>query len=194
VGDGDQSNGYGNEGGEQAMATMAMVMVTKRAMVMATRWWATKRPIATVARAMKMATKRAIALAARAMATKTERAKATDREGNGDGGKSDGNDNEEGNSKGSKSNCCGDEEGEGNDGGGKMDGSGNKEGNGKGGRWQGQEEVWRRQLWWRATKRAMARAATGNGYGKEGGGCSTVALMGAARRTRQLTLRLERGG
>ncbi len=65
------------------------------------------------------------------------------------------------------------------------------------GQWQGREEVCQLQLWWQTTKRAMARAArvkatatkrvmatngdnTGNGYGKEGGGCLTVATMGTA--------------
>ncbi len=134
---------------------------------------------------MKTATKRAMALAARAIATATERAKATDGEGNGDGGKS-------GNSKGAKSDGYGNKEGNGNCG--KIDGNNNKEGDGKGGQWQGWEEFWQRQLWWQAMKREMMRAATGNGYGKEGGGRSTVAMMGTVQRTRPLALRLERGG
>ncbi len=37
-------------------------------------------------------------------------------------------------------------------------------------------------------KREMARAATGNGYGKEGGGHSMVATMGTAQRTWLLML------
>ncbi len=47
-------------------------------MAMATRWLATKRAMATAARAMKTVTKREMALVARAMATKMERAKAMD--------------------------------------------------------------------------------------------------------------------
>jgi hypothetical protein len=43
-------------------------------------------------------------------------------------------------------------------------------------------------------KREMARVATGNGYGKEGGRRLTVAMMGTAQRTQPLTLQLERGG
>ncbi len=53
----------------------------------------------------------------------------------------------------------------------------------------------------RATKRAMATQTkgamvtdgdnTGNGYGKEGGRHSKVAMMGTAQRTRPLVLQLE---
>jgi hypothetical protein len=45
-------------------------------------------------------------------------------------------------------------------------------------------------------KRVMATNGdnTGNGYGKEGGGRSTVVTMGAVQRTHPLVLRLERGG
>ncbi len=75
------------------MATMAMAMATKCAMVMATRWQATKRAMARAARVMTTAKKRAMASAARAMVTMTKRAKATGREGNGDGDKSDCNGN-----------------------------------------------------------------------------------------------------
>jgi hypothetical protein len=178
--------------GGQAIATMAMVTATKRAMVMTTRWRAAKRVMATVARVMKMATKRAMVSVARVMATVTERATSIDGEGNGVGGKSNSDGSEEGNSKGGKSNGYGNKEGNGD--GGKIDGDSNKEGNGKGGQWQGREEVRRWRLWWRATKRAMARAATGNGYGKEGGGRSMAATMGAAQRTRPLALQMERGG
>jgi hypothetical protein len=48
----------------------------------------------------------------------------------------------------------------------------------------------------RATKRVMVTDGnnTGNGYGEEGGGCSTAAMMGMAQRTHPLALRLERGG
>jgi hypothetical protein len=47
-----------------------------------------------------------------------------------------------------------------------------------------------------ATKRVIATNgdSTGNGYGKEGGGRSTVMTMGTAQRTHPLALRLERGG
>ncbi len=47
-----------------------------------------------------------------------------------------------------------------------------------------------------ATKRVMATNGdnTGNGYGKEGGGRLTVAMMGTVQRTQPLALRLERGG
>jgi hypothetical protein len=47
-----------------------------------------------------------------------------------------------------------------------------------------------------ATKRVMATKGdnTGNGYGKEGGGRSTAAMIGTGRRTHPLALRLERGG
>ncbi len=46
------------------------------------------------------------------------------------------------------------------------------------------------------TKRVMATNGdnTGNGYGKEGGGRSTAATMGMARKTHPLVLQLERGG
>ncbi len=80
-----------------------------------------------------------------------------------------------------------------------MDGDADEQGKGEG--WQ---EGWRRRLEWWATKRAMPMATkramatggnnTGNGYGKEGGGRSTAATMGTARRTHPLALRLERGG
>jgi hypothetical protein len=147
------------------MATMVMATATKHTMAMATRWQATKRAMATAARVLKMVTKRAKASAARALATKMERAKVTDGEGNGNGGKSDGNGHKEGNGKGGKSNGYGDKEGNGN--GGKIDGNSNEEGNEEGGQQQGRKEVWRWQLWWWATKWAMARVATGNCYGKE---------------------------
>ena len=45
-----------------------------------------------------------------------------------------------------------------------------------------------------ATKRATARVATGNDYGKEGGRHLMAATMGAAQMTWPLVLRLERGG
>jgi hypothetical protein len=47
-----------------------------------------------------------------------------------------------------------------------------------------------------ATKRVMATNGdnTGNGYGKEGGGRLTAAMMGTVQRTHLLALRLERGG
>jgi hypothetical protein len=80
-----------------------------------------------------------------------------------------------------------------------MDGYANKQGKGKG--WQ---EGWQRRLEWQATKRAMPKAtkrvmatdgdSTGNGYGKEGGGHSTMVMMGMAQRTHPLALQLERGG
>jgi hypothetical protein len=76
-----------------------------------------------------------------AMVTATKRAKAMDREGNGNGGMSDGDSDEEGNGEGGKSNGDVVEEGnskisksnggdveEGVDGGGKSNGNGNKEG------------------------------------------------------------------
>ncbi len=72
------------------MATIVMAIATTRAMAMATRWWATKRAMARVARAMTTAAKRAMATAARAMATATKRAITTDKEGNVDNDKSDG--------------------------------------------------------------------------------------------------------
>jgi hypothetical protein len=66
-----------------------------------------------------------------------------------------------------------------------MDGNANKLGKGKG--WQ---EGWRWQLEWQEKKMAMPTAMkrvmatdgdnTGNGYGKEGGRHSTVAMMGMA--------------
>ncbi len=121
------------------MVTMAMAMATKRVMATATRWRATMRAMATVARAMKTATKRAMVLVAREMAMATERAKATDGEGNSNSSKSGGDSNEEGNGKGTKSNGYSNKEGDGD--GGKIDGNSNKEGNGKGGQWQGREEV-----------------------------------------------------
>ncbi len=52
VGKGNRSNGYGDKGGGQAMVMMAMMMATSRAMATATRWWATKRAMVRVARAM----------------------------------------------------------------------------------------------------------------------------------------------
>jgi hypothetical protein len=69
-------------------------------------------------------------MATRVMAKATKRAKETGREGNGDGGKSDGNSNEEGDGKSSKSN--GDGVKEYIDSSGKSNCSGNKEGNGDG--------------------------------------------------------------
>jgi hypothetical protein len=78
------------------MATMAMVKATKCLMTTATMWWATKKEIARAARAMTMATKRAMAMAARVMVMATKTAKAADREGNCNGGKSDGDGNKEG--------------------------------------------------------------------------------------------------
>jgi hypothetical protein len=47
MGNGDGSNGYGNKGGVQVMATMAMVTATTRVMATATRWQETKRVMAT---------------------------------------------------------------------------------------------------------------------------------------------------
>jgi hypothetical protein len=41
VGNGDGSDGYGNEGGGLAMSTLAMAMATKCTMATATRWRAT---------------------------------------------------------------------------------------------------------------------------------------------------------
>jgi hypothetical protein len=114
-----------------------------------------------------------------------------DGEGNGNGGKSGDDGNEEGNGKGTKSDGYGNKEGNGNSS--KIDGDSNEEGNGKGGQWQGWEEVWQWQLWWRATKKEMARAAMGNGYSKEGGGHLMAATMGTVQRTRPLALQLERG-
>ena len=75
VGDGDESDGYGNKGGGRAMVTMAMATVTKRTMATATRWWATKRAMATVAEAMTMAWMRSMLLAAKAMATANKEVK-----------------------------------------------------------------------------------------------------------------------
>ncbi len=68
-----------------------MAIETTRTMAMAIRWWASKRAMARVARAMTTASKRAKAMASRAMATATKRAIMTDGEGNVDNGKSNGN-------------------------------------------------------------------------------------------------------
>jgi hypothetical protein len=53
-GGGCKSNGDGNgdKDGGQATGTLGMAAVTTRAMVMAVRWWETKRAMARVARAM----------------------------------------------------------------------------------------------------------------------------------------------
>jgi hypothetical protein len=93
VGNGDRSNGYGDEGGRQVMATMAMAMATTLTMATARRWQATKRPMARAARAMMTATKRAMVTVVRAMATVTKRAIVMDREGNVDNGKINGDSN-----------------------------------------------------------------------------------------------------
>ncbi len=73
-GKGRKSNGNGDKGGRQAIATMAMVTATTRVMETAMRWRATKRVMARAARAIAVAMrmagdKRAMARAARAMVT-----------------------------------------------------------------------------------------------------------------------------
>jgi hypothetical protein len=75
VGDGDGSDGYGDEGGGRTMATMAMT-ATKRAMVRAAKAMATasKRAMARAARAMATVSKTALTAAARAMAAATRSA------------------------------------------------------------------------------------------------------------------------
>ncbi len=78
-GEAGKSNGNGNEDCVRAAATMMMAAASMRAMAMVTRWWATKRVIARVARAMATA----ISMVG-------------DKEGNGKGNKSNGNGNEGG--------------------------------------------------------------------------------------------------
>ncbi len=75
------------------MATIAIATVTARAIATALRWWATKRAMGRVARAMRMVAKRAMAKTKRARVTATKRAITTDREGNINDGKSDGDGN-----------------------------------------------------------------------------------------------------
>jgi hypothetical protein len=120
------------------------------------------------------------------------------REGNGDGGKSDGNGNKEGKGKGGKSDGYEDEEGNGD--GGKIDGNSYKEGNGKGGKRfsngnsgggpQKRAMARAARAMAMATKRVMATNSdnTGNGYGKEGGGRLAAMTTGTARRTHPLAL------
>ena len=84
MGDGNGSNGYDNKvGGDGDGDNMRDGNGNKV-------WWATKRPMARVARAMRTATKRAMAMVAKVMATATKRAMAKVGEGNVDNGKSNG--------------------------------------------------------------------------------------------------------
>jgi hypothetical protein len=68
------------------METMATVTATRGALTMATRWQATKRVMARVARAMTTAKKRAMVTAARVMVMATNEDKGGKGEGHGDKG------------------------------------------------------------------------------------------------------------
>ncbi len=103
------------------------------------------------------------------MAMATKRAKVTDGEGDGDGGKSDGNGDEESDGKSNKSNGEGIEEGI--DRGGKSNGDSGREGKGEGGKGNGNGDKGVGRGTAPATKRAMATTtrvadneeSTGNG-------------------------------
>jgi hypothetical protein len=84
MGDGNGSNGYGNKVGGDGDGDNTCDGNGNKV------WWATKMPMARVARAMRMATKKAMATVAKVMAMATKRAMAKVREGNVDDGKSNG--------------------------------------------------------------------------------------------------------
>jgi hypothetical protein len=97
-----------------------------------------------------------MATTARAMAMATKRAKVTDKEGHGDGSKSNGDGNEEGDGESGKSNGEGVKEGI--DGSNKGNGDGNKEGKVKGGKGNGNGDKGVGRGMAMATKRAMGSA------------------------------------
>jgi hypothetical protein len=84
MGNGNESNDYGNEGGINGNGNNTCKSNSKEG------WRAMKSVMARVARAMTTATKRAMATAAKVMAMATRRAIATVGEGNVDDSKSDG--------------------------------------------------------------------------------------------------------
>jgi hypothetical protein len=100
VGDGDNSMGYYDKGGRQAMATMTMVMATTWAMVTAMRWRETKRAMKRAAMVMAMATRVAGNKVGDGEGRKSNGDGNKEGEGKGEGGKSNNGGNKEGNNMG----------------------------------------------------------------------------------------------